>query len=180
MTGTQPLLRGEQSPPGNASPEETGLAHGLPWRPGVGAIVFNARGWVFVGRRIDTEIEAWQPPQGGVDAGEDPEAAVLRELAEEIGTRKAVIIARASKPFRYALPAELVGKVWRGRYGGQEQWWFALRFTGTDDDIDLSAHSHPEFSAWRWVPIGELPRLAIDFKRQLYTDLVAEFGHLAS
>jgi putative (di)nucleoside polyphosphate hydrolase len=151
----------------------------LPYRPGVGAVLFDARGWVFVGRRIDTEAEAWQLPQGGVDPGEDPETAVLRELAEEIGTTKAVVVARAARPYRYALPAELVGKVWRGRYGGQEQWWFALRFTGTDADIDLNADHHPEFNAWRWVPIGELPRLAIGFKRELYTNLVAEFAHLA-
>jgi len=160
-------------------PDGPPLAHGLPYRPGVGAVLFDPRGWVFVGRRIDTEVEAWQLPQGGVDRGEDPETAVLRELAEEIGTTKAVVVARASRPYRYALPAELVGKVWRGRYGGQEQWWFALRFTGTDADIDLNADHHPEFNAWRWVPIGDLPRLAIGFKRQLYTDLVAEFAHLA-
>jgi putative (di)nucleoside polyphosphate hydrolase len=154
-------------------------AHGLPYRPGVGAVLFNAQGLVFVGQRIDTPFEAWQLPQGGMDPGEDPEAAVLRELAEEIGTDKAVIIARAPRPFRYALPPDLVGRVWHGRYGGQEQWWFALRFTGSDADIKLDAHKHAEFRAWRWVPIDELPRLAIDFKRRLYRDLVAEFGHLA-
>lgn len=164
----------------DAPGDEPHRAHGLPYRPGVGAVLFNDRGWVFVGQRIDATGEAWQLPQGGIDAGEEPETAVLRELAEEIGTAKAVVIARSVRPLRYALPAELVGRVWHGRYGGQEQWWFALRFTGSDDDIDLNAHNHPEFSAWRWVPIGELPRLAVGFKRQLYTDLVAEFAHLAA
>jgi putative (di)nucleoside polyphosphate hydrolase len=155
-------------------------AHGLPYRPGVGAVLLNHSGLVFVGQRLDTAGEAWQMPQGGLDPGEDPRQAVLRELSEEIGTNRAEIIACASRPFRYDLPAELIGTVWRGRYGGQEQWWFALRFTGTDADIDLKAHKHPEFRAWRWVPMAELPRLAIGFKRQLYEDLVAEFSHLVS
>jgi putative (di)nucleoside polyphosphate hydrolase len=159
-------------------PAET-TAHGLPYRPCVGAVLFDSSGRVFVGQRRDTDAEAWQLPQGGIDAGEDPEHAVLRELGEEIGTTKAVIVARASRPLRYALPAELVGKAWGGRYGGQEQWWFALRFTGTDADINLTAHRHPEFSAWRWVPIFDLPRLAVAFKRRLYAELVTEFGHLA-
>ncbi len=166
----QPLADGDDPP----------HAHHLPYRPGVGAVLLNRDGLVFVGQRIDMAGEAWQLPQGGLDPGEEPRDAVLRELAEEIGTNQAEIIACSSRPFRYDLPKELIGTVWHGRYRGQEQWWFALRFTGTDADIDLKAHKHPEFRAWRWVAMADLPRLAIGFKRKLYEDVVAEFGHLVS
>jgi putative (di)nucleoside polyphosphate hydrolase len=150
----------------------------LPYRKGVGAVLFNVEGLVFVGRRIDTQ-DAWQLPQGGVDEGEKPSRAVLRELLEEIGTASAAIIAKSQRKYVYDLPEHLVGKVWGGKYRGQKQRWFALRFTGSDVDIDLCAHGHPEFDAWRWVPIDSLPTLAVAFKRDLYAALAIEFGALA-
>lgn len=150
----------------------------LPYRRGVGAVLFNNDGLVFVGRRIDA-ADGWQMPQGGIDDGEKPRAAVLRELAEEIGTDKAEVIAKASQWYRYDLPPDLVGKVWNGKYRGQKQRWFALRFTGTDADFDLAGTPHPEFDAWRWVPIDTLPDHAVVFKQPLYRFLVAEFRHLA-
>ena len=139
-------------------------------------MLFRPTGLVFVARRIDTPGDAWQLPQGGIDEGEKPRRAVLRELEEEIGTDRAEIIAKSQHWYRYDLPEHLVGQVWGGKYRGQKQRWFALRFLGTDADIDLCAHGHPEFDAWRWVPLDSLPSLAVAFKRDLYADLVAEFG----
>jgi putative (di)nucleoside polyphosphate hydrolase len=152
----------------------------LPYRKGVGAVLINREGLVFVGRRIDTPGDAWQLPQGGIDNSEKASEAVLRELAEEIGTDKAEIIAKCKGWYRYELPDELVGRVWGGKYCGQKQRWFALRFTGSDSDIDLDAEGHPEFDAWHWAPIETLPGLAVGFKRKLYEDIVEEFRHLTS
>lgn len=149
-----------------------------PYRRGVGAMLFNCRGEVFVARRVDT-ADGWQLPQGGIDDGERPREAVLRELAEEIGTRRATILAKSARWYCYDLPAELRDKVWQGRYRGQKQRWFALRFTGEESDINLNASHHPEFNAWRWVDLASLPALAVPFKRQLYHDLTEEFSPLA-
>lgn len=146
----------------------------LPYRPGVGILLFNERGEVFVGMRIDNRAEAWQMPQGGVDEGETPEQAALRELEEEVGTAKAEIVARSRSPYRYDLPAELVPQLWKGRFRGQEQHWFALRFLGTDADINIET-PHPEFRAWKWAPLNQVPELIVPFKQQLYSELVAEF-----
>ncbi len=157
-------------------PAEGGIAPDLPYRRGVGALVFNDRGLVLVGRRIDTPIEAWQLPQGGIKKHELPEVALWRELREEIGTDKAVIVGSTAGWLTYDLPPDLVPRVWGGRFRGQQQVWFALRFTGEDADIDLAAGGHPEFDAWRWAPFADLPRLAIAFKRRLYEQLVAEFS----
>jgi putative (di)nucleoside polyphosphate hydrolase len=151
---------------------------GLPYRRGVGAVLFNRAGLVFVGRRIDTPGEAWQLPQGGIDADERPQTAVLRELAEEIGSGDAEIIARTPW-LAYDFPADLVPMIWHGRYRGQKQRWYALRFRGSDADIRLDATPHPEFDAWRWVPIETLPALAVAFKEPLYRRLVAAFAPLA-
>jgi len=145
------------------------------YRPGVGIMLLNHAGDVFVARRIDMKEEAWQMPQGGIDPGEAPRAAALRELKEEIGTDKAVILGESAGWLYYDLPAELHGRVWGGRYRGQRQKWFAMRFTGTDADIDL-ATEHPEFNAWRWVAPPRLPELIIPFKRQLYCEVLAELG----
>jgi len=147
------------------------------YRPAVGIMLIDGMDRVFVARRIDTQIEAWQMPQGGIDHGEEPSTAALRELKEEIGTDKATIIAESRGWLRYDFPGELVGKVWGGRYRGQRQKWFLMRFTGRDEDIDLDTE-HPEFDAWRWADPEDLPRLIVSFKRQLYTDVLAEFRHL--
>jgi putative (di)nucleoside polyphosphate hydrolase len=151
----------------------------LPYRAGIGLMLFNRAGHVFVARRIDMQSNAWQMPQGGIDAGETPRAAALRELKEEVGTDKAKIVAESRGWYRYDLPPELQGWVWGGRYRGQRQRWFALRFYGGDDDIDIHT-KHAEFSAWRWTPIATLPRLIVPFKRDLYVALIDEFGHLAT
>ncbi|WP_193367099.1 RNA pyrophosphohydrolase [Pelagibius marinus] len=152
----------------------------LPYRPCVGMLLLNSEDKVFVGRRIDTAKEGdniWQMPQGGIDKGETPEAAVLREMEEEIGTDKAEIIAESRQWLHYDLPDHLVGKVWKGKYRGQKQRWFALRFLGQDSDIDL-ATEHPEFDAWRWVELEDAPGLVIPFKRDTYRAVVSEFRDL--
>jgi putative (di)nucleoside polyphosphate hydrolase len=152
----------------------------LPYRPCVGVLLLNSAGKVFVGRRIDTAKEAdniWQMPQGGIDKGESPQKAVLRELHEEIGTDKAEIVAESRQWLYYDLPDHLVGKVWKGRYRGQKQRWFALRFLGEDSDIDL-ATEHPEFDAWQWVELEDVPGLVIPFKRDTYRAVVSEFREL--
>jgi putative (di)nucleoside polyphosphate hydrolase len=150
----------------------------LPYRRGVGIMLLNALGDVFVAQRIDMPSDAWQMPQGGIDEGEIPEAAAWREMQEETGTRAATLLAESRGWYRYDLPAELVPRLWKGRYRGQEQKWFAFRFTGTDGDIAIDS-DHAEFSAWKWTPVATLPQLIVPFKRQLYAELVSEFGHLA-
>ena len=150
-----------------------------PYRLGVGMMLLDDRGRVFVARRADTVEPAWQMPQGGIDEGEDPRAACLRELREEIGTDRALILAETRDWLSYDLPPEIAGRLWGGRYRGQRQKWFCLRFTGTDADIDLDT-AHPEFTAWKWVEIADLPALIVPFKRPLYERVVAEFAHLAA
>jgi putative (di)nucleoside polyphosphate hydrolase len=147
------------------------------YRPAVGIMLLNRDNEVFVARRIDLAEEAWQMPQGGIDKGEDPRTAALRELKEEIGTDKAEILAESRFWLRYDLPPALVGKVWGGRWRGQRQKWFAMRFTGSEADIDL-ATEHPEFNAWKWAPARSLPEFIIPFKRQLYIDVLKEFERL--
>lgn len=151
----------------------------LPYRLGVGAVLLNADGLVFVAKRIDTPGDAWQMPQGGIDADEDPREAVMRELEEEIGTNNAEIIAQTEGWLTYDLPKEVRKKVWKGRYRGQKQKWYALRYLGKDSDIDLETHKHPEFSAWQWADMLQLPDLIVPFKRDLYVDIVERFKHLA-
>lgn len=157
----------------------------LPYRPNVGAVLFNPHGGVFVARRADLpnaegDPGGWQLPQGGIDEGEDPRQAVLRELAEEIGTDRAEIIDEHPGWLTYDLPPHLVGVALGGRYRGQRQRWFALRFTGEDADIRLGLDPHPEFDAWRWVALSELPSLAVDFKRAIYKELARSFADLAA
>jgi putative (di)nucleoside polyphosphate hydrolase len=156
----------------------------LPYRPNVGAVVFNRAGLVLVARRADlpnAEAPAggWQLPQGGIDEGEDPRGAILRELAEEIGTSRAEVIGEHDAWLTYDLPPELIGVALRGRYRGQRQRWFALRFTGVDSDIRLDLDPHPEFDAWRWVELAALPELAVPFKRPIYEILAASFARFA-
>lgn len=150
----------------------------LPYRPCAGFMLVNADGLVFVGQRIDPSAHGfWQMPQGGIDKGEDIRDAALRELQEEVGVGPDLVevIAQGSRPFLYDLPPELQGRVWKGKYRGQEQYWFLGRFLGTDADIDLEAHDPPEFNAWRWVAPEALPDLIVPFKRAVYEELVAEF-----
>lgn len=150
----------------------------LPYRLNVGAVLLSREGLVFVGKRKGFP-DAWQLPQGGVDEGENIRQAVLRELKEEIGTDKAEILAEHPDWLTYDLPPHLLGVAWKGKYRGQKQKWYALRFTGTDADIDLYADDHPEFEDWRWVKLAELPHLAVSFKRDIYEVLARDFASYA-
>lgn len=150
----------------------------LQYRPCVGVMLANAEGRVFVGKRIDNkEGDWWQMPQGGVDEGENPDDAVLRELAEETGAKPehVEVVARLDEELFYDLPPELQGKLWRGKYRGQRQSWYLARFTGSDADIDLDGHHDPEFSEWRWVAPELLPDLIVPFKRRVYQAVVDGF-----
>ena len=150
----------------------------LPYRLGVGIMLLNPAREVFVGRRIDMRSEAWQMPQGGVDQGEDPRAAALRELEEEVGTAKAEIVAESNGWMDYDLPQHLVPELWGGKYRGQRQKWYVMRFTGTDADINLET-AHPEFFEWKWAEAATLPDLIVPFKRELYQRVLTEFeGYL--
>jgi putative (di)nucleoside polyphosphate hydrolase len=146
-----------------------------PYRQCVGLMLVNDDGCVFVGNRIDTPGDHWQMPQGGIDEGESPTQAAWRELLEEIGTDKAEMIAESAEWHPYDLPPGLSRRVWKGRYRGQTQKWFALRFLGTDADIDLTRHT-PEFGEWRWVPRDKLVDLIVPFKRGIYDRVATEFG----
>jgi putative (di)nucleoside polyphosphate hydrolase len=157
----------------------------LPYRPNVGAVLFNAAGLILVARRADMPNAegspgGWQLPQGGMDKGEDPAVAVFRELEEEVGTAKAEIMAEHPEWLNYDLPAELIGKALGGKYRGQTQKWFALRFLGTDADIRLDLDPHPEFDAWRWARLAELPGMAVPFKRAIYERLAVDFARFAA
>ncbi len=147
----------------------------LPYRPCAGIMLVNDAGKVFVARRIDTPGDHWQMPQGGIDKGEDPRAAAQRELHEEIGTDRAEIIAETADWLLYDLPDHLIGKVWKGRYRGQTQKWFLMRFTGTDADIDIATR-HPEFDAWKWIDVDQVVDSIVPFKRDVYERIVAEFA----
>ncbi len=146
----------------------------LPYRAGVGIMLLNNNNQVFVGKRIDTMSEAWQMPQGGIDEGEDAQTAALREMWEEIGTDKATIIAESKDWYNYDLPEHLIPKLWGGRFRGQQQKWFCLRFLGNDSDINI-ATEHPEFCQWQWVEMESLPDIIVPFKRELYQAIINEF-----
>jgi putative (di)nucleoside polyphosphate hydrolase len=148
----------------------------LPYRPAAGVMLLNSERKVFVAQRLDSTLEAWQMPQGGLDDGEDAEAGALRELEEETGIRveQVEIIARCPEELFYDLPEDLVGKLWKGRWRGQRQIWFLCRFTGRDEDIDIQT-AHPEFRAWKWADPDELPAMIVPFKKKLYEDVIAAF-----
>ena len=159
----------------------------LPYRPCVGIMALNSAGMVWVGHRVGSPNQQsgkpggwWQMPQGGIDEGEEPAAAALRELTEETGIRSARILGESREWHNYDLPSQLLGRTWGGRYRGQTQKWYALRFTGNDREINIAtpgggAHK-PEFTAWRWEPMERLPDLVVPFKRPVYERVVAEFG----
>jgi putative (di)nucleoside polyphosphate hydrolase len=159
----------------------------LPYRPCVGLMVLNGAGRVFIGRRTEgpehvDDVHVWQMPQGGVDPGEDPWPAALRELNEETNIRSVEKLGEIEDWLSYDLPREIVGQAWKGKYRGQTQKWYALRFTGDEREIDIAnpAGGHdPEFVAWRWEPMGNLPALIIPFKRKVYERVVQEFARFA-
>jgi putative (di)nucleoside polyphosphate hydrolase len=159
----------------------------LPYRPCVGTMVLNAQGRVFIGRRTEgpehmDEVHAWQMPQGGVDPGEDPWPAALRELYEETNIRSVQKLGEIEEWLAYDLPRELVGHAWGGKYRGQTQKWYALRFTGKDSEIDVASPAgghEPEFVEWRWEPMRNLPGLIVPFKRPVYERVVKEFARCA-
>ena len=160
----------------------------LPYRPCVGTMVINGDGLIFIGRRTSgpeqlDAVAAWQMPQGGIDPGEDPDRAALRELCEETNISSVELLARSRGWFTYDLPAELIGRAWNGRFRGQTQKWYALRFTGQNEEIDIAhpAGGHePEFVEWRWAKRAELVELVVPFKRKVYQEVLAEFAHLGA
>jgi putative (di)nucleoside polyphosphate hydrolase len=147
------------------------------YRRGVGVMLLNRDGRVFVGARIDNTDEAWQMPQGGIDKGEQPWATALRELEEETGIAPHLVerIAECPERLKYDLPEELRGKLWGGKWKGQDQDWFLARFLGTDADVNI-ATEHPEFREWQWIEADRLPELIVPFKRDLYRRLLREFA----
>ncbi|HEX7656494.1 MAG TPA: RNA pyrophosphohydrolase [Sphingomonas sp.] len=149
----------------------------LPYRPAAGIMLINGDGKVFVGQHMDSTLEAWQMPQGGIDAGEAPLTAALRELGEETGivADKVELIATAREELLYDLPAELIGKLWKGRYRGQRQTWFLFRFIGDESDIDIRTE-HQEFRAWRWADPADLPAMIVPFKKALYEQVLDPFS----
>ena len=150
----------------------------LPYRPCAGIMLLNHDNRVFVAKRIDTAVEAWQMPQGGIDQDENPREAAIRELEEETGISDATIIAEYKDWLTYDLPDELYGKVWKGKYGGQTMKWYVMRFNGEDHDINIET-DHPEFSEWKWEKIINLPNMIVPFKKAIYQKLADEFAYLA-
>jgi len=148
----------------------------LPYRPGAGVMLINNEGKVFVGQRLDSTLEAWQMPQGGLDEGEGPVDGALRELEEETGIPRSLVevIARAEEELLYDLPEDLIGKLWKGRYRGQRQTWLLVRFLGTDEDVNIETRD-PEFRAWKWADPEDLSAMIVPFKRKLYEDVLAAF-----
>jgi putative (di)nucleoside polyphosphate hydrolase len=145
-----------------------------PYRPCVGIFLLNNDGLVFAGRRIDSRAEAWQMPQGGIDAGESPLQACMREMREEIGTNTAELVSQHDDWLYYDIPLPLADRLWQGRYKGQKQKWMALRFTGDDSDINI-ATEEPEFCEWKWLSPHDLVDLAVPFKRDVYQNVLAAF-----
>ena len=147
------------------------------YRPAAGVMLLNRDGKVWVGQRLDNQLEAWQMPQGGLDAGEDPLEGALRELEEETGIRRELVevIARCPVELTYDLPEDLIGKVWKEPWRGQRQTWFLARFLGNDEDVNI-ATPEPEFRAWKWAEPAELPALIVPFKKKLYEEVIAAFA----
>ena len=149
----------------------------LPYRPCVGVMLLNAEGRVFVGQRLDNPQPAWQMPQGGIDPGEDPTEAALRELWEETGVTRDLVQIEAETPdwLHYDLPLDLVPRLWKGKYRGQKQRWYLMRFQGADNQIVIETE-HPEFSEWTWLDPRDLVEKIVPFKREVYAQVVASFA----
>lgn len=171
MTKIDTRYNNNTSSDSNRNPEYSKL----PFRPGIGIMILNAQNQVFVGKRIDSR--GWQMPQGGIDLGETPSSAALREMKEEIGSGKGEIIAETKKWYSYNLPDALIPKLWNGQYCGQKQKWFLVKYTGTDSEINLLTDI-PEFEEWKWVDIADLTRIVVPFKRKLYSRVIAEFTEI--
>jgi putative (di)nucleoside polyphosphate hydrolase len=156
------------------------------YRPCVGIMLLNRDGLVWIGRRFDKQNDEgkghwWQMPQGGIDKNEDPKQAALRELAEETAVTSAQVIAEAPRWYNYDLPAHLIGKSWGGKYRGQTQKWFAVRFDGDDSEINLAPPGHKqEFDSWRWARMDEIIDIIVPFKRPVYEKVIAAFRHLGA
>lgn len=153
----------------------------LGYRPGVGVMLLNSARRVFVGQRLDSAAEAWQMPQGGIDEGEEPYAAAIRELEEETGVQPHLVkyLAETDGWLSYDLPDDLTGKLWGGKYRGQRQKWYALQFLGTDADVRIET-AHPEFRAWQWATADQLANMIVPFKRTLYVEVVRELQRKTS
>lgn len=152
----------------------------LPYRKNVGVMLVNAEGGVFVGQRIESKEPAWQMPQGGIDKGEEPREAALRELEEETGVSASLVTVEAETDgwIAYDLPLEIASRIWKGKYRGQKQKWYLMRFHGSDDQVNI-ALDHQEFSEWRWLPADQLVANIVPFKREVYEQVVAAFeAHL--
>lgn len=151
----------------------------LPYRQGVGLMIINHQKKVFVGKRADMVnsqlLSSWQMPQGGIDHEEDPYTAALREMMEEVGTNNVTLIAESKQPLGYDLPDELLGKLWGGRYGGQQLRWFLFRYEGYDQDINIKT-KHPEFCEWKWVDPQEVLEMGVYFKKEVYRKILQEFS----
>ncbi|MES2444212.1 MAG: RNA pyrophosphohydrolase [Pseudomonadota bacterium] len=149
----------------------------LPYRPCAGVMLINRHGQVLVGQRLDSTLEAWQMPQGGIDKGEDPYTAAVRELREETGIPAELVelVAEAPEELSYDLPDDLIGRIWKGKWRGQRQRWFLFRFLGEDKDVNI-ATAEPEFRAWRWAERADLPDLIVPFKRELYQQVLEAFA----
>ena len=153
---------------------------GYGYRPAAGIMLVNREGKVWVGQRLDSKLEAWQMPQGGLDEGEEPQDGALRELEEETGIRRDLveIVARCPHELTYDLPEDLIGVVWKEKWRGQRQTWFLARFLGQDEDVNLQT-ADPEFRAWRWADVDDLPAMIVPFKKKLYEEVIAAFrSHL--
>ena len=164
----------ESVPDSSGATERVRVLQGQ-YRPGVGIMLINGAGWVFVGKRVDRVEEAWQMPQGGIDGNETPILAAMRELLEELGTANVEVVAECSRWLQYELPSSLQGRAWDGRWLGQRQRWFLMRLVGDDSEINVATED-PEFSAWRWIAPERLVELIVSFKRQIYLDVLEEFA----